>query len=409
MRQHARIGRRFKPAHHTPSARKFSLGHKFLVVGAGFSGAVLARELAEDLGAQVEVIDQRSHLGGNCHTERDEASGIMLHKYGPHIFNTSHEDVWNYVNRFGEFRPFANRVKASNRRGIFSLPINLHTINQFFGTSFSPNEAREFIATRADNSIDTPANFEEQALKIVGRELYDAFLYGYTKKHWGCEPRELPAAILKRLPLRFDYNDNYYDSCHQAIPAEGYTTIIERILEHPGIHLTLNARWEPGMDEGFHHVFYSGPIDALFNYSEGSLGYRTISFERIDSIGDYQGNAVINFTDEDTPWTRIHEHKHFTPWEKFDRTVAFREFSHETTRSDTPYYPKRLAPDLGILQSYEKRITESPHITPLGRLGTYRYLDMDQVIGEALDLAADVKAAVQLSTPIPQKVRQRSK
>ena len=382
---------------------------RFLIVGAGFSGAVLARELAENLGAKIEVIDQRDHLGGNCHTERDETSGVMLHKYGPHIFNTSHADVWTYVNRFGEFRPYANRVKAINGRGVFSFPVNLHTINQFFGTTLSPDEARTFIADRADQSIETPANFEEQALKFVGRELYEAFFHGYTKKHWGCEPRELPASILKRLPLRFNYNDNYYNSRHQAIPVEGYSAVIRRILDHPGIHLTLNSRWEPAMAAGFDHTFYSGPLDELFAFSNGRLGYRTIRFDRIDAQGDFQGNAVINYTAEETPWTRIHEHKHFTPWETLDRTVAFREYSKETEPTDIPYYPKRLTADMALHRTYEQKLPETPHITAVGRLGTYRYLDMDQVVGEALDLAADTTAAVLEKKPFIKQPRQRQK
>ncbi len=382
---------------------------KFLIVGAGFSGAVLARELAERLGARIEVIDQRDHLGGNCHTERDETSGVMVHKYGPHIFNTSHEDVWKYVNRFGEFRPFINRVKAVNRRGVFSFPINLHTINQFFGISLSPDEARAFIASKSDRSIHTPANFEEQALKFVGRELYEAFFYGYTKKHWGCEPRELPASILKRLPLRFNYDDSYYNSRHQAIPSEGYSVVIERILDHPDIHLSLNSQWEPAMAGDFDHVFYSGPLDELFAFSRGRLGYRTIHFERIDAQGDYQGNAVLNYTAEETPWTRIHEHKHFAPWESVERTVAFREFSRETGNTDIPYYPKRLTSDMAILRSYEQELADTPNVTPIGRLGTYRYLDMDQVIGEALDLATDTVFTIQKKAPIPQRVRPRQK
>ena len=382
---------------------------KFLIVGAGFSGAVLGRELAERLGASIEIIDQRDHLGGNCHTERDEPTGVLVHKYGPHIFNTSHEDVWHYVNRFGDFRPFANRVKAINARGVFSFPINLHTINQFFGATFSPGEARAFIAQRTDHSIGTPANFEEQALKFVGRELYEGFFHGYTKKHWGCEPRELPASILKRLPLRFNYDDNYYNSRHQAIPAEGYSAVIQRILDHPGIHVTLNARWEPAMAATFDHVFYSGPLDELFASAQGRLGYRTIQFERLDAPGDYQGNAVINYTAEEIPWTRIHEHKHFAPWEHFDRTVAFREYSRETEPADLPYYPKRLSGDMTLHQHYTRQLSTLPHITPIGRLGTYRYLDMDQVIGEALDLAADTVTAISEKKPIPQHPKPRSK
>ena len=370
---------------------------------------MLARELAERLGVRVEIIDQREHLAGNCHTERDEASGVLLHKYGPHIFNTSQEDVWKYVNRFGEFRPYINRVKAVNRHGVFSFPLNLHTINQFFGTNLSPNEAQAFIAKRADQSIDTPANFEEQALKFVGYELYEAFFHGYTKKHWGCEPRELPASILKRLPLRFNYNDNYYNSRHQAIPAEGYSPVVRRILDHPNIHLALNTGWERAMAADFDHTFYSGPIDELFGFNNGRLGYRTIYFERIDAQGDFQGNAVINYTEQQTPWTRIHEHKHFAPWESLDRTVAFREFSKETSPADIPYYPKRLAYDVGTLHTYAKQLADSPNITPIGRLGTYRYLDMDQVIGESLDLAADIVTAIKNHSPLPQKIRHRNK
>ena len=370
---------------------------------------MLARELAERLDARIEVIDQRDHLAGNCHTARDEVSGVLVHQYGPHIFNTSHEDVWNYILRFGEFRPYVNRVKAVNRRGVFSFPLNLHTINQFFGTSFSPDQARAFVAKQADQSVDAPANFEEQALKFVGRELYEAFFYGYTKKHWGCEPRELPASILKRLPLRFNYNDNYYNSRHQAIPTEGYSPVVQRILDHPNIRLALRTKWDPAMGDNFDHTFYSGPLDELFSFTSGRLGYRTIHFERIDAQGDFQGNAVINYSEEETPWTRIHEHKHFAPWEILDRTVAFREFSKETESLDIPYYPKRLTHDISTLQTYEKQLGDSPNITPIGRLGTYRYLDMDQVIGESLDLASDIVTAIKTRSPIPQKVQPRSK
>jgi UDP-galactopyranose mutase len=219
----------------------------------------------------------------------------------------------------------------------------------------------------------------------------------------------LPASILKRLPLRFNYNDNYYSTRHQAIPTEGYSSIIERMLDHPGIHLTLNSRWDPVMAGEFDHIFYSGALDELFASSHGRLGYRTIHFERIDAQGDFQGNAVINYTSEKVAWTRIHEHKHFAPWEQLDRTVAFREFSKETEPTDVPYYPKRLAGDMSVLRNYEQELAQFPNLTPIGRLGTYRYLDMDQVIGEALDLADDVIAAHRHATAIPQKIRQRSK
>jgi UDP-galactopyranose mutase len=372
-----------------------------LIVGAGFSGAVLARELAAGSDAAIRVLDKRNHPAGNCHTARDRETGVMVHEYGPHIFNTNHEDVWSYVNRFGDFRPYVNRVKAVNSRGVFSLPINLHTINQFFGKTFNPAEARAFLATRADATIGEPANFEEQALKFIGRELYEAFFYGYTRKQWGCEPAELPASILKRLPIRFNYNDNYYGSRYQGIPAEGYTAIISRLLDHPRIEVELGTNWTPSMAGGHDHVFYSGPIDEFFGFSEGRLGYRTISFERTRGLGDLQGNAVLNYTDADVPWTRIHEHKHFAPWEEHDRSILLREFSRETGRGDVPYYPRRLGSDLGMLTGYERKAAEVPHTTFFGRLGSYRYLDMDQVIGEALDLARATLAAAASGAEIP--------
>jgi UDP-galactopyranose mutase len=372
----------------------------FLVIGAGFSGAVLARELVEALDCFVEVRDERDHIAGNCHTERDPETNVMVHKYGPHIFNTDDEKVWSYVRRFGDFRPFVNRVKAVTSRGVFSLPINLMTINQFFGKSLNPAEAELFVQSLGDRSIGEPANFEEQALKMLGRDLYEAFFKGYTIKQWGCHPRELPASVLKRLPVRFNYDDNYYNKPYQGIPAEGYTSVIQGILDHPRISVRLGCRFD-GLREavalrGFDHLFYTGPIDAFFAFSEGRLGYRTVTFERIktDAV-DYQGNAVINYTEETVPWTRIHEHKHFAPWEKHERTTAFREHSQETGPQDPPYYPKRLAADKASLQRY-RFLAEclangngaatklACPVSFLGRLATYRYLDMGPVIGEAL-------------------------
>ncbi len=360
---------------------------KFLIVGAGLSGAVLARELATKLECKVTIFDERPHIAGNCHTERDPASQVMIHQYGPHIFNTDREDVWKYVNTFAEFRPFVNRVKASTKRGIFSLPINLHTINQFFGKSFNPTEAREFISSLGDKTIGEPANFEEQALKFLGRELYEAFFYGYTKKQWGCEPSELPASILKRLPVRFNYDDNYYSVPFQGIPAEGYSGMISKILDHDRLSVRLNTRYERGDERGFDHLFYTGSLDAFFEHQLGRLGYRTVTFERIDAIGDYQGNAVINYPGMDVSHTRIHEHKHFAPWENHEATVAFREFSKETAPTDTPYYPKRLKEDISRYRQYVALAEKENAVSFLGRLGTYRYLDMDQVIAEALEFA----------------------
>jgi len=361
---------------------------RYLIVGAGFSGAVLARELATRLGARVTVFEARDHVAGNCHTERDAATGVMVHRHGPHIFNTDNARVWRYVQEFGVFRPYVNRVKAQTSRGVFTLPINLHTINQFFGRTFNPAEARAFLTTLGDPTIGEARNFEEQALKTIGRELYETFFHGYTLKQWGCDPRALPASILQRLPVRFNYDDTYYARQYQGIPEEGYTALVARLLAHPAIELRLGADYRRGRDDtGFDHVFFTGPLDAFFDFTAGRLGYRTVTFERIDAVGDYQGNAVINYPEASVPWTRIHEHKHFTPWERHERTVAFREYSQETAPGDLPYYPKRLAPDKALLARYRALAEATPGVTFLGRLATYRYMDMETVIGEALTLA----------------------
>ena len=379
----------------------FKATKNFLVVGAGFSGAVLARELAANLDAHVTVIDERHHIGGNCYTQRDFSTGIMIHAYGPHIFNTNRADVWAYVNRFGDMRAYINRVKAVTTRGIFSMPINLHTINQFFGKTFTPSEAEIFLRAQGDASIGEPTNFEEQALKMLGRELYEAFFYGYTKKQWGCEPAELPASILKRLPVRFNYDDNYYASSYQGIPADGYTAMIMNILDHQHISVECLRPFEASMRYEYNHVFYTGPIDRFFLGEEGPLGYRTVTFERIESVGDFQGNAVLNYPDMEFPYTRIHEHKHFAPWESHGNTVCFREFSKETTDNDTPYYPKRLSKDMANLSRYRERAISLDSVSFLGRLGTYRYLNMDQAIGEAIDFSHQVVEATNAGRTLP--------
>ena len=394
---------------------------KILVIGAGFSGAVAARQLAESIPCQVEVWDERGHIAGNCHTERDTETGVMVHRYGPHIFNTDNERVWDYVRRFGDFRPFTNRVKAVTSRGVFTLPINLLTINQFFGKAFSPSEAEEFTRTLGDKTITEPANFEEQALKMLGRDLYEAFFEGYTVKQWGCHPRELPASILKRLPVRFNYDDNYYNRRFQGIPAEGYTEVIRRILDHPNIRVQLGKSFrasESCIVQGDKPtlLIYTGPIDAFFDYREGRLGYRTVTFERIQTeANDYQGNAVVNYTDRSVPWTRVHEHKHFAPWETHERTVAFREFSKETEASDVPYYPKRLAPDMSILQRYRDLAGSASvqsrfgfPVSFLGRLATYRYMDMETVIGEALEFCDIALQRLALKSAVPVFPNERS-
>jgi UDP-galactopyranose mutase len=356
------------------------------IIGAGFSGAVIARELAL-AGLEVDVFDARPHVAGNCHTERDSETGVMVHSYGPHIFHTSNEQVWRYVQSFDEFMPFTNRVKAITGGRIYTLPINLLTINQFFGKTLSPIEAERFITSIGDASISDPQSFEAQALRFIGRELYEAFFKGYTLKQWGTEPSNLPASILKRLPVRFNYDDNYYASTYQGMPRNGYTYIVERILDHKAIRVHLNAKMGRSLAHEYEHLFYSGPIDEWFACDEGRLGYRTLDFVSERHKGDYQGNAVINYCDLSAPWTRISEHKHFSPWEKHANTLIFKEYSRECLAGDVPYYPIRLVEEKSLLGRYVDRARAERRTSFVGRLGTYRYLDMHVAIAEALDVA----------------------
>jgi UDP-galactopyranose mutase len=370
------------------------------VAGAGFSGAVIAHQLAEQ-GHPVSVFDARSHVAGNCHTERDAESGVMAHVYGPHIFHTDDERVWRFVNRFGSFEPYVNRVKAITGGRVFSLPINLLTINQFFGKTFNPHEAAGFIASLGDNRIENPRSFEEQALRFVGRELYEAFFKSYTIKQWGVPPSALPASILKRLPVRFNYDDNYFAHRHQGMPREGYTAIVARLLDHPRITVHLGRAFHRSEAGNYGHVFHSGPIDGWFDHAEGRLGYRTLDFEPIRGEGDFQGCAVMNYCDDSVPWTRISEHKHFAPWEPRDKTLCFREFSRECSPEDTPYYPIRLVAEKARLARYVDRARHERGVTFVGRLGTYRYLDMDVTIREALETADAFLESRRSGAPMP--------
>jgi len=358
---------------------------RFAIVGAGFSGAVVARELAE-AGHSIEVFDARDHVAGNCHTARHE-TGVMVHTYGPHIFHTQHEHVWQYINRFGEMMPYRHKVKAISQGTMYSLPVNLRTINQFFGRNFDAKQAEEFIQSKADVTITNPVSFEDQGLRFVGRELYEAFFAGYTAKQWGVEPKELPASILARLPVRFNEDDSYFNHPYQAIPKDGYTPIVEAILNHASIKVRLGTRFDPGSHAAFgefDHVVWTGPIDAYFNFEFGRLGYRTLDFVPEVAEGDYQGHPVVNYCDVDVPYTRITEHKHFAPWESHERTVVYREFSRLCGETDTPYYPIRLVKEKQQLLNYVQKARGAKGVTFIGRLGTYRYLDMDVTIHEAL-------------------------
>ena len=356
---------------------------RIAIAGAGLSGAVLARELS-DAKHNVEVFDARGHVAGNCYTERDLETGVMVHVYGPHIFHTDNPRAWEYVRHFDVFMPFHQHGRAVVGNKVFSLPINLLTINQFFGKAMSPTEARIFITGQC-RPYENPQNFEEQALSTIGPDLYEAFFRGYTIKQWGRDPTELPASVLQRLPLRFNYDDNYFSHQFQGIPRHGYTEVVEGMLE--GIPVHLNERLTPNNSERFDHVFYTGPLDAWFGYCHGRLAYRTLDFKSQVVEGDGLGTSVLNYCDQGVPYTRRTEHKHFTPWETHDRSLIFTEYSRECEPGDEPYYPIRLAQDKEQLALYSALVAASDRVTFVGRLGTYRYLDMDVTVAEALAVA----------------------
>jgi len=375
---------------------------RFAIVGAGFSGAVVARELAE-AGHSIVVFDARDHVAGNCFTAR-HATGVMVHTYGPHIFHTQHEHVWQYINKFGEMMPYQHRVKAISKQTMYSLPVNLKTINQFFDRNFDADEAEKFIASKADNTITDPVSFEDQGLRFVGRELYEAFFAGYTSKQWGVDPKELPASILARLPVRFNDDDTYFSHPYQAIPKDGYTPIVEAILNHDEIELHLSTRFSPTESKefgSFDHIIWTGPIDAYFGFEFGRLGYRTLDFVPEVADGDYQGHPVVNYCDTDVPYTRITEHKHFAPWESHDKTIVYREFSRLCGEADTPYYPIRLVKEKEQLLNYVQRARDAKGVTFIGRLGTYRYLDMDVTIHEALLASKTMLECIANKQPLP--------
>ena len=371
-----------------------------LIVGAGFSGVVIARQLAEQ-GHHIRIIDQRDHIGGTSYDARDPQTDVMVHVYGPHIFHTDNETVWNYVTQHAEMMPYVNRVKATVNGQVFSLPINLHTINQFFAKTCSPDEARALIAEKGDSSILEPKTFEEQALRFIGKELYEAFFKGYTIKQWGMEPSQLPASILKRLPVRFNYDDNYFNHRFQGMPKLGYTKMIESIANHENITIELQQSFNAEEREQYDHVFYSGPLDAFYSYQYGRLGYRTLDFEKFTWQGDYQGCAVMNYCSLDVPYTRITEHKYFSPWESHEGSVCYKEYSRECGEKDIPYYPIRQMGEMALLDKYLSLAENEKNMTFVGRLGTYRYLDMDVTIAEALNTADKYLSSLSSNESMP--------
>ena len=353
--------------------------YDFLIVGAGLFGATFANKAKEN-GKKCLIIDSRDHIGGNCYTENKE--NINIHKYGPHIFHTNNEEIWNYVNKFAKFNHFVCRPKVNFKNKIYSFPINLFTLYQLWGIN-TPELAKNKLE-EVKIKIDNPQNLEEWILAQVGEEIYHTFIYGYTKKQWGREPKELPSFIIKRLPIRLNFDDNYFFDKYQGVPIDGYTKLIENMTE--GIDIILNENYFHKRDywnKKAKCIVYTGKIDEFFDYKYGELEYRSLRFETEKFlIKDYQGNAIINYTDYNIPYTRIVEHKHFE-FGNQDYTYITKEYPDSWDRNKTPYYPINNEENNYKYNKY-KNLSEKTNIIFGGRLAEYKYYDMHQIIGSAL-------------------------
>lgn len=361
--------------------------YDFLIVGAGLFGSTFAQQ-AKERGKTCLIIDKRNHTAGNAYTEKIE--GINVHKYGPHIFHTSDEDIWNYVNKFAEFNSYVNRPKVNYKGKIYSFPINLFTLYQMFGVG-TPEEAKQLLADLKTNN-KFPKNLEEWILSEVGEEIYRTFIYGYTKKQWGREPRELPASIIRRLPIRLTFDDNYYTDRYQGIPIGGYTQMIEKMQEGTEVRLDVDFFEDRVKFEDMAEtIVFTGPIDEFFGHQHGELEYRSLRFEtQILPIEDFQGNALINYTEEEIPFTRICEHKHFEST-KSGSTVITKEYPQAWSSGEEKFYPVNDEENNSRYLLYRKMAEDlSPKYIFGGRLAEYKYYDMHQVIGSALAKARKI-------------------
>jgi len=370
---------------------------KYLIVGAGFYGSVLAERIAADLGEKVLVIDLRKHIGGNSYSEIDPETGIEVHKYGSHIFHTANQKVWDYVNRFTKFNNYRHRVLTRYQGQTYAMPINLMTINRFFNVDLNPAQAADFIQKKIQaENIPNPKNLEEKAISLIGRELYEAFIKGYTQKQWETPLTQLPENIITRLPVRMNFSDFYFADPYEGLPIDGYTKIFERILAHPNITVQLDTDFFAIRDQipKDCKIIYSGPIDRYFDFKYGVLGWRTTDFEvERPAVDDFQGTSVMNYADLDVPYTRIHEFKHFHPERTFakDKTVIFKEFSRVAKEHDVPYYPINTAQDKEKLAKYKEAAAQEKNVIFGGRLGNYVYIDMHQAIAMALNTFDQIK------------------
>jgi UDP-galactopyranose mutase len=384
-------------------------GYDLVVVGSGFFGLTIAERAATQLDKKVLVLERRSHLGGNAYSEAEPETGIEVHRYGAHLFHTSNKRVWEYVNQFTAFTGYQHRVFAKVADQVYSFPMNLALINQFFGKSYTPDEARALIAEQsAEIDTEHAQNLEEKGISLIGRPLYEAFVRGYTAKQWQTDPKELAAAVISRLPVRYNFENRYFNDTYEGLPVDGYTAWLEKMADHANIDVRLDVDY---FDVRAHipagtPTVYTGPLDRYFDYSEGRLGWRTLDFEQeVVATGDFQGTPVMNYNDEDVPYTRIHEFRHFHPERDYpkDKTVIVREYSRFAKEDDEPYYPLNATDDRDKLTRYrELAKTEAAERNVLfgGRLGTYKYLDMHMAIGSALS-AFDNKIAPHLTDGAP--------
>ena len=368
-----------------------------VVVGSGLFGLTIAEQAATELGLKVALLDRRSHIGGNAYSENEEQTGIEVHRYGAHLFHTSNERVWEYVNRFTDFTNYVHRVYTRHDGVVYPMPINLGTIHQFFNAAYSPAEAKALIAEQAGELAGTdPQNLNDKGISLIGRPLYEAFIKHYTAKQWQTPPEELPASIISRLPVRYTYDNRYFNDKYEGLPVGGYTAWLERMAAHPNIEVRLNTDFFSGDHEysrekvlGQVPVVYTGPVDRYFDYTEGDLSWRTIDLEEeVLPIEDFQGCSVMNYPDADVPFTRIHEFRHFHPERDYtkDATVIMREYSRFANKGDEPYYPVNTSVDREKLLKYRDLAKGEKDVLFGGRLGTYKYLDMHMAIGSALSM-----------------------
>ena len=368
-----------------------------VVVGSGLFGLTIAERCATELGLKVLVLERRHHLGGNAYSEAEPETGIEVHVYGAHLFHTSNERVWEYVNRFTSFTDYQHRVFAKYQGQVYSFPMNLGLINEFFGKSHSPDEARELIKEQASEiATEDATNLEEKAISLIGRPLYEAFVKGYTAKQWQTDPTELSADIITRLPVRYTYDNRYFNDTYEGLPVDGYAAWLTRMADHPNIEVRLNTDWFTDTDDfrqdefkGKVPVVYTGPVDEYFDNCEGRLSWRTVDLEQetVD-VDDYQGTGVVNANDQDVPWTRVLEFKHLHPERTYlpGKSIVVHEYSRFAEEDDEPYYPINTAEDRAKLLKYRDLAKKEPMVLFGGRLGTYKYLDMHMAIGSALSM-----------------------